>query len=99
MSLAARLLHAAFAIALLGWLVAGYVERRADLGKVRAAAAAEREETERLHSEIEKGKALRDGLKRDDAYVVEYMARERLQYTTPGDITPPPIPRAEAAPR
>ncbi len=90
MSVAIRLLHAAFAVALLGWLVSSYVERRAELDKVREAADAERLETQRLQSEIERGKALRDGLKRDDPYVVEFLARERLQYTASGELAPPP---------
>mgnify|MGYP000545470011 CR=1 FL=1 len=92
MSIALRLLHAAFAIALLGWLVAGYVERRDELAKVRTAAAAERQETERLQAEIERGRALKEGLRRDDPYVVELLARDRLQYAAPGEITPPPQP-------
>ena len=90
MSIALRLLHAAFAIALLGWLVAAYVERRGELDKVRAAAASENLETQKLQGEIERGKALRDGLKRDDPYVIEYLARDRLQYAAPGEIAPPP---------
>ena len=90
MSIAIRLLHAAFAVVLLGWLVAGYIEKRGELEKVRAAAAAENLETQRLQAEIEHGKALREGLKRDDPYVVEFLARERLQYAAPGELTPPP---------
>lgn len=90
MNIAVRLIHAAFAIALVGWLVTAYVERRAELAKVREAAAAERVETQRLQSEIERGKALRDGLKRDDPYVIEYLARDRLQYAGPGEMNPPP---------
>jgi len=89
-NIAIRLLHAAFAVALLGWLVAAYVEKRSELGKVREAAAAENLETQRLQGEIERGKALREGLKRDDPYVVEYLARDRLQYTAPGEMAPPP---------
>lgn len=90
MNIAVRLIHAAFAIALVGWLVTSYVERRGELAKVREAAAAERLETQRLQSEIERGKALRDGLKRDDPYVIEYLARDRLQYAGPGEMNPPP---------
>jgi cell division protein FtsB len=90
MNVAIRLLHAAFAIALVGWLVASYAERRSELIKVRDAAASERLETQRLQNDIERGKALRDGLKRDDPYVIEYLARERLQYTGPGEMNPPP---------
>ena len=90
MNVAARLLHAAFAVALLGWLVSVYVERRSELGRARAAATVESQEAQRLQGEIERGKALREGLKRDDPYVVEYLARDRLRYTAPGELAPPP---------
>ncbi|MBN8527485.1 MAG: hypothetical protein J0M02_19300 [Planctomycetes bacterium] len=92
MSIALRLLHAAFAIALVGWLIASYLERRQELGKVQEAAESERRETQRMQADIEHGKALRDGLKRDDPYVIEYLARDRLQYTGPGELSPPPRP-------
>lgn len=90
MSLALRLLHAALALVLIGWLVSAYVDRRADLGKVRETTAQERGETSRLQQELERGRALRDGLRRDDPYVVEFLARERLQYSGPGEMSPPP---------
>lgn len=90
MNIALRLVHATLAIALVGWLVSAYAERRGELGKVRDLAAAEQQETQRLNAEIERGKALRDGLKRDDPYVVEYLARDRLQYAGPGEMNPPP---------
>lgn len=90
MNVVVRLLHAAFAIALVGWLVASYAERRGELAKVREAAASERLETQRMQGDIERGRALRDGLKRDDPYVIEYLARERLQYAGPGEMSPPP---------
>lgn len=92
MNISIRLVHAAFAIALVGWLVASYLERRQELAKVQEAAAVERRETQRLQADIERGKALRDGLKRDDPYVIEYLARDRLQYTGPGEMNPPPRP-------
>jgi hypothetical protein len=90
MNLVVRLLHAAFAIALLGWLVSAYVERRKELDVVRQAASQEHAETVRMQGEIEQGKAVRDGLKRDDPYVVEFIARDRMQYTSPGELAPPP---------
>ena len=90
MNIAVRLLHAAFAIALLGWLVAAYVERRGEADKAREAAATEALETQRLRNDIEHGRTLRAGLKRDDPYVVEFLARDRLQYAAPGELAPPP---------
>jgi len=89
-NIALRLLHAAFAIALLGWLVTAYVERRKDLDVVRQASNDEHAETLRMQGEIEKGKSVRNGLKRDDPYVVEFIARERMQYTGANELAPPP---------
>jgi hypothetical protein len=85
-----RLLHAGIAVVLLGWLVAALVERRAELAKVREVADRERAETQRMKDDIARGQAMRDGLKADDPYVVEFLARDRLQYTGPGELNPPP---------
>ena len=89
-SLAGRLLHAAVAIALLGWLASVLVDRRSDVAQVRELTAKEHAESERIKAELIRSQALRDGLRRDDPYVIEFMARDRLQYTGPGELNPPP---------
>ena len=94
MNIALRLAHAAFALALLGWLVSIYVERHRELAKVREVTASEHAETERLQRGLDTGTALRDGLKRDDPYVIELLARDRHQYTGSGELSPPPRPAA-----
>lgn len=88
--LSLRLFHAAVAIAVVGWLASVLVERRDELAKVRELADKERSERQRAEAELAHGQALRDGLKRDDPYVVEYMARDRLQFAGPGELVPPP---------
>ncbi len=95
-SLVMRLVHAGIAIALVGWLASIALERRSELAKVRGLADQEAAEKERAKAQLARGQALRDGLKRDDPYVVEYLARERLQFAGPGELAPPP--RAQARP-
>lgn len=90
-SVALRLLHAVIALAVVGWLASVLVERRGELAKVRDLADKERSERQRSEFELTRGQALRDGLKRDDPYVVEYLARERLQFTGPRELAPPPV--------
>lgn len=89
-ALGLRILHAAAAIALVGWLATVMVGRRDELAKVREVSDRDRAEVERMRSELARSQALRDGLRRDDPYVVEYLARERLQLSGPGELAPPP---------
>jgi hypothetical protein len=90
MDLFLRLVHGGLAVALVGWLAMHLVDGRSELAKVRGVADAERADNAAIQADILKGEALRDGLKRDDPYVIEYLARERLQYTGPNELTPPP---------
>lgn len=89
-SIALRFFHAVVALALVGWLASVLVERRSELAKVRDLADKERLERQRAETGLARGQALRDGLKRDDPYVVEYLARDRLQFAGPGELAPPP---------
>ena len=97
-SIALRLFHAAVAIAIVGWLASVLVERRADLAKVREYADQEALQRDKAKADLAHGQAVRDGLKRDDPYVVEYLARERLQYAGPGELAPPPRQPTQPAP-
>lgn len=85
-----RIFHAVVAIAVVGWLTSVLLERRGELAKVREYADKERADRQRAESDLTRGQALREGLKRDDSYVVEYLARDRLQFTGPGELAPPP---------
>ena len=88
-ALASRLLHAGIAIALIGWLATVLVDRRRELSQTRELATKERIEVERIKAELQRGQALREGLKHDDPYVIEFLARDRLQYTGQGELNPP----------
>lgn len=67
-------------------------EREVDVARVKQVAQQERSETQRLQHDIDQQKALIDGLRRKDPYVVELIARDRLKYAGPGEIAPPPLP-------
>ena len=89
-ALAGRLLHAVIAVTLLGWLATVLVDRRNEVGQVRELTAKEHAEIDRIKAELIRSQALRDGLRHDDPYVIEFLARDRLQYTGPGELNPPP---------
>ena len=89
------------------WLIAATVvvialsialqEREKEVAHVKQVAADEREETQRLQAEITQQEALIDGLRRKDPYVVELVARDRLNYVGKDEIAPPPLPAIDKA--
>jgi hypothetical protein len=89
-ALSLRLVHAVIAVGVVGYLASVLVERRREANELRNLADDRTAETRRIRDEITRDEALRDGLKHDDPYVVEYLARERLKWTTPGEFAPPP---------
>jgi cell division protein FtsB len=78
------------AVGAIGYLATVLVERRREAAALRSLADDRTAETRRMRDEIARDEALRDGLKQDDPYVVEYLARERLRWTAPGEFAPPP---------
>lgn len=85
-------LHVVLAtVAVLG-LFAHLEEREREVGRIKDVARQEHEETVRMQQEIAQQQALLDGVGRRDPYVVELIARDRLQYVGPGEFTPPPLP-------
>ena len=67
-------------------------EREVEVSRIKQVAHQERQETQRLQHDIEQQQALLKGLREKDPYVVELIARDRLKYVGPGEITPPPLP-------
>jgi len=65
--------------------------REHEVDQLRQMTARECAETKRLQQEILEQENLRDGLVKRDPYVVELLVRDRLQYTRPGEVTPPPV--------
>lgn len=67
-------------------------EREVEVARIKQVAQQERQETQRLQHDIEQQQALLKGLRDKDPYVVELIARDRLNYAGPGEIAPPPLP-------
>ncbi len=91
--------HIALALAVLGLLGIGLFQRRDSLAEIQRLDARERTEVEQVKADITRRSAQRDGLRRDDPYVVEYLARERLNYIGPGEFSPPPPVDRPVSPR
>jgi cell division protein FtsB len=86
------LAHVVFALLVIGLLYRQYDERERDVTEKRRIAAEEHRETERLQSENQIQQGLLRGLRANDPYVVELLAREKLRYTRSGELMPPPRP-------
>ena len=91
-------LHTIFATLVVIALLLHLGEREREVAKVRAIATQEHAETVRSEQDITQQKALLDGLANKDPYVVELLVRDKLQFTGPGEITPPPLPAVDKAP-
>jgi hypothetical protein len=79
---------------LVGGAVAGTVWRHevvraGDLARVQAAADRDHADAERLRTETQAVRALRDGMRTRDPYAVELLARDRLGAVRPGEIAAP----------
>ncbi len=88
----ALLFHVAAAIAVVGLLYGQYDARSREVDETRRLAGRERAETARLERENTVHQDLLRGLKDNDPYVVELVARDRLNYARPGEVAPPPLP-------
>lgn len=83
--------------ALLGtWVVtslyARLVERETEVEAVRLAADDERAAMVELERQVAVKEAVLDGLRDEDPYVIEFMARDRLGWRGDGEVPPPPLP-------
>jgi hypothetical protein len=85
-------LHAIVATVVIIALLAHLTEREREVARIKAVSQLERDDTARMTQDIEQQKALLAGLSSKDPYVVELLARERLQYGRSGEISPPPAP-------
>lgn len=89
--------HAVFATVVVISLSIHLRERENEVAQIKQIAHQERQDTIKLQHDIAQQEALIDGLRRKDPYVVELIARERLKYTGPGEIAPPPLPAIDKA--
>ena len=83
-------LHASFGTLIVLALFFQLRTREHEVDQLRQMTAHENSETKRLQQEIAELENLRDGLVKKDPYVVELLVRDKLQYSRPGEIAPPP---------
>lgn len=84
--------HVIAGLLLVGMLCRSLGDRAQEVNQVRIEARHEHARTLALESEIARMDELRKGLERQDAYVVELLAREKLGMLGPGEMVPPPAP-------
>jgi hypothetical protein len=89
--------HVIAGVAVIALLCRHLGTRAQEVHEVREAAATEHETTVHAQREIARMDELRKGVERQDPYVIELLAREKLGYGRAGEITPPPAPTAPAA--
>ena len=87
--------HAAVATAIIAMLYGQYDERQRAVSATRRAADAERRETEAVQRENQVLGDTLKGIKANDPYVVEMLARDKLGYQRPGEMAPPPLPSVD----
>ena len=91
-------LHVVLGLLMVALLCRSLGDRAQAVNQVRIIARAEHAKTLDVQADIARMDELRKGLERQDPYVVELLARARLQYGKPGEITPPPAPGEAAHP-
>ena len=64
-------------------------DRAMEVNQVRISTQQEQEKTQAIQHEITRMDELRKGIERQDPYVIELLARQKLQYARPGEISPP----------
>lgn len=87
--------HAALATAIVAMLYSQYDDRHRAVTATRRAAEAERHETESVQRENQVLGDTLKGIKGNDPYVVELLARDKLGYQRPGEMAPPPLPSVD----
>lgn len=84
--------HAAVGLLVVGLMYRQLTQRAGEVARVRSETEAGRRETERMQREHDGLARMRRGLEQGDPYAVEMLARERLRFTRPGELTPPALP-------
>lgn len=92
-------LHLALAVVAVTLLHNQYRQRQIDVAQVQLAAEHERAETERIENDVAVQQQILGGIREGDPFVVEMLARDRLELTRPGELTPPPAAQTAPSPR
>ncbi len=88
-------LHLLLAIAVLVFLVRQLGVRAQEVSDIRGLAVREHLDTLRMQHEMKLHQDLLTAMRVKDPYVVELLARDRLNYSRPNEFTPPPIARTD----
>jgi hypothetical protein len=83
------------AILILGMLCHQLKLRGQHTEDIRQIASQERGDTQRMQGEIQMQQDLLKGIRQNDPYVVELLAREKLRFAGADEIAPPQLPPAE----
>jgi cell division protein FtsB len=94
---AAIALHVVVGLLVVAALCRHLGDRAQEVNQVRVAARQEHEVPQRLQAENARTAELLRGVEHQDPYVIELLAREKLGYGRPGEISPPPAPPEKPA--
>ena len=84
-------LHVGIAIAILAIACIHLGNGAQRVSDIRHVAEGEHAAKERMLAERDRLQGLLEGLRKRDPYVIELIARDRLDYHRPGEMTPPPL--------
>lgn len=84
--------HAFAAVVILALLFHQLQNRELSTQEVRRIAAQEHGDTQRLQRENAVQQDLLKGIRSNDPYVVEMLARDKLRFAAPGEVAPPMLP-------
>lgn len=85
------MIHLGIAIAALGVLYGQYSSRQDDVDRIRTEAHYERDQTQRMENQVSVQQEILGGIRDGDPFVVDLLARERLNLDRPGELSPPPL--------
>ena len=89
MQLVLVIVHVLVALVVLAFTFRSMGARTQEVASVRQLAETEHQQTARIQAETQRHQQLLAGLRNRDPYVVELLARDRLHFSRPGELTPP----------
>ncbi|TVR12883.1 MAG: hypothetical protein EA401_08110 [Planctomycetota bacterium] len=84
------LAHVVIAATVIWGIQQQYAQRSQQVGELRHTAQAEATDAAQLQREVEVLEHLLDGMRKEDPYVIELLARDRLGYRNPERLEVPP---------
>lgn len=88
-------LHILLGLTILVLLVRQLGVRAQEVSDIRGIATHEHSETLQMQHKMQLQQDLLTGMRTKDPYVVELLARQKLNYARPGEFTPPPLAKTD----